>query len=105
VNPAAPAFTSQVSSNVLDTNQVRAQNGQNPGLGSNVFDVDRSGAVNVLDTNATRAGNGVSSLRFFNAPASLQLARSASFAAPAVLSQKVIKRSLTDVTDAFFSQF
>ena len=105
VNPPAPAFTSQVGINVLDTNQVRAQNGQNPGVVSNVFDVDRSGAVNVLDTNATRAGNGVNSLRFFNAPASLQLARSASFAAPAVLSQKVTKRSLTDATDAFFSQF
>ena len=103
VNPAAPAFTSQVSINVLDTNQVRAQNGQNPGLVSNVFDVDRSGAVNVLDTNATRAGNGVSSLRFFNAPASLQLARSAS--TPAILSSSVTKKSLIESTDEFFSQF
>ena len=105
VNPAAPPFASQVSINVLDTNQVRAQNGQNPGVVSNVFDVDRSGAVNVLDTNATRAGNGVSSLRFFIAPASLQLARSTSSAAPAILSPGVIKRSLSDATDIFFSQF
>ena len=104
VNPAAPPFASQVSINVLDTNQIRAQNGLNSGVVSNVFDVDRSGSVNVLDTNATRAGNGVSSLRFFNAPASLQLARSAA-ATPSILSKNVSKRSAFEATDDFFSQF
>ena len=67
--------------------------------------MDRSGAVNVLDTNATRAGDSLNSLRFFIAPASLQLARSASFAVPPVLSQRITERSLTDAIDAFFSQF
>ncbi|MCY2976634.1 MAG: Ig-like domain-containing protein [Planctomycetota bacterium] len=97
--------TVQVGTNILDTNQVRGQNGQNSGIVSNVFDVDRSGAVNVLDTNATRGGTNVNSLRFFNAPASLQLARSASLGTPAILSQGVVKKTLIDATDDFFSQF
>jgi len=97
--------TPQVTINVLDTNQVRAQNGHNPNAVSNVFDVDRSGAVNVLDTNATRGGNGVSSLRFFTAPANLQMARSASAVTSAVVSKSVSKKSLIEATDEFFSQF
>ncbi|MCY2974222.1 MAG: hypothetical protein NTW52_06095 [Planctomycetota bacterium] len=108
VNPSAPAFSSQVSINVLDTNQVRAQNGVNSGVVSNAFDVDRSGAVNVLDTNATRAANGVNSLRFFTAPVgtpgSLLLARTSTFAAPAVLSPKASRKSLLEATDIYFSQ-
>ena len=35
---------------------------------SNMFDVDRSGAVNVLDTNSVRAASGTSSLWSFTAP-------------------------------------
>jgi hypothetical protein len=105
VTPTAPEFGSQVAINVLDTNQVRARNGQNSGIVSNVFDVDRSGAVNVLDTNATRAGNGVSSLRFFNAPVSLQVARSASSATPRIVSPSFTKKSRTEATDDFFSQW
>ncbi|MCY2974900.1 MAG: hypothetical protein NTW52_09580 [Planctomycetota bacterium] len=99
--------TVQVGVNILDTNQVRGQNGLNSGVVSNVFDVDRSGAVNVLDTNAVRGVSGFNSLRFFNAPAGLQLARSASFATPAISSPNLNlnKRMLTVATDAFFSNF
>ncbi|MCY2976795.1 MAG: hypothetical protein NTW52_19230 [Planctomycetota bacterium] len=77
VTPTA-SFPTQVGINVLDTNIVRARNGTDPNNISNIFDVDKSGAVNVLDTNATRAGNGVNSLRPFTAPlppANLLLAR------------------------------
>jgi hypothetical protein len=71
---------------------------------SNVFDVDRSGAVNVLDTNAVRGVSGFNSLRYFNAPASLQLARSGSSATPAIHSEGVVKKSLIEATDDYFSR-
>jgi hypothetical protein len=103
VNPTNPTFSTQVTINVLDANQIRGQSGLNSNVVSNPFDVDRSGSVNVLDANATRGGNGINSLRFFTAPASLQLASSA--IAPPVLSPKIIKRSLAEATDDFFSEF
>ncbi|MCY2973824.1 MAG: trypsin-like serine protease [Planctomycetota bacterium] len=68
VTPTSPFPSQQVTINVLDTNSVRGNQGLNPGSISNIFDVDRSGAVNVLDTNAVRAAQGTSSLRSFTAP-------------------------------------
>jgi len=68
VTPTSSFPSQQVTINVLDTNSVRANQGLNPGSISNMFDVDRSGAVNVLDTNSARAAQGTSSLRSFTAP-------------------------------------
>ncbi len=60
----------QVVINAFDVNAIRARQGLNSGVISNVFDVDRNGVVNAFDTNAVRAGQGISSLRAFTAPSS-----------------------------------
>jgi endonuclease/exonuclease/phosphatase family metal-dependent hydrolase len=69
VTPNA-SFPSEIAINALDLNQAR--NNQLP-LGavvSNIYDVDKSGAVNGLDLNQIRARQGQSSLRAFVAPSS-----------------------------------
>ncbi len=73
VTPTSPFPSQQVTINAFDVNAIRAQQGQNPGVISNIFDVDRNGIVNAFDTNAVRAGHGVSSLRSFMAPSSLPM--------------------------------
>ncbi len=73
VTPTSPFPSQQVTINIFDTNAVRAKQGQNSGVISNVYDVDRNGVVNIFDTNAVRSGQGVSSLRSFTAPSSLQM--------------------------------
>jgi subtilisin family serine protease len=72
VAPNSPFPSQQVAVNIFDTNGVRANQGQNSGVISNMFDVDRNGVVNIFDTNAVRAGQGTSSLRSFTAPPSTQ---------------------------------
>jgi GEVED domain len=83
VTPTSPFPAQQVVINAFDVNAIRARQGQNSGIISNIHDVDRSGVVNAFDTNAVRSGLGVSSLRSFTAPSSLQfgLASSRSTAA------------------------
>jgi hypothetical protein len=73
VTPTSPFPSQQVTVNAFDVNAIRARQGQNPGVISNIYDVDRSGVVNAFDTNAVRAGQGVSSLRSFTAPSSLPM--------------------------------
>ncbi len=73
VTPTSPFPSQQVTINAFDVNAIRARQGQNPGVVSNIFDVDRNGVVNAFDTNAVRAGLGVSSLRSFTAPSPLQM--------------------------------
>ncbi len=73
VTPTSPFPSQQVTINAFDVNTIRARQGQNPGVISNIFDVDRNGVVNAFDTNAVRAGQGVSSLRSFTAPSTLQM--------------------------------
>ncbi len=73
VTPTSPFPSQQIVVNIFDVNGIRAKQGQNSGVVSNAFDVDRSGVVNVFDTNAVRAGQGVTSLRSFTAPSSLQV--------------------------------
>jgi secreted trypsin-like serine protease/endonuclease/exonuclease/phosphatase family metal-dependent hydrolase len=101
VTPASPFPTQQVTINVLDTNSVRANQGLNATSISNIFDVDRSGAVNVLDTNATRAAQGTSSLRSFTAPA---VSRISNIAAQPVTRQRIMTASQAMV-DQYFSEF
>ncbi len=72
VTPTSPFPSQQVTINAFDVNAIRARQGQNSGVISNIYDVDRSGIVNAFDTNAVRAGQGVLSLRSFTAPSSLQ---------------------------------
>jgi ELWxxDGT repeat protein len=79
ITPSTPFPSQQITINIFDTNAVRANQGQNSGVISNAFDVDRNGVVNVFDTNAVRAGQGVTSLRSFTAPASAQLRLSNQF--------------------------
>jgi hypothetical protein len=98
VTPSAAFPSVPVAINVLDTNLVRSRNGQNPGVVSNIFDVDRSGSTNVLDTNATRAGNGVSSLRAFTAPVTVA---PRAFSSPSVVS-KSMQESDIALIDQFF---
>jgi hypothetical protein len=59
--------------NAFDVNAIRARQGQNSGVISNIYDVDRSGVVNAFDTNAVRVNQGVASLRSFTALSSLQM--------------------------------
>jgi sugar lactone lactonase YvrE len=68
-----PTFPTQVTVNAFDVNVLRSRQGQNPGVISNIHDVDRSGVVNAFDTNFVRAGLGIASLRAFTAPSSLQM--------------------------------
>ncbi len=58
VTPTSPFPSQQVTINAFDVNTIRARQGQNPGVISNIFDVDRNGVVNAFDTNAVRAGQG-----------------------------------------------
>jgi hypothetical protein len=69
VTPASPFPSQQVAINAFDVNAIRARQGLNSGVISNIHDVDRSGIVNAFDTNAVRSGLGVLSLRAFTAPA------------------------------------
>ncbi len=71
VTPISPFPLQQVGVNIFDTNGVRANQGQNSGVISNAYDLDRNGVVNIFDTNAVRAGQGTNSLRSFTAPLSL----------------------------------
>jgi hypothetical protein len=73
VTPASPFPSQQVVVNAFDVNLIRARLGQNSGVVSNIFDVDRNGVVNAFDTNAVRSGLGVLSLRAFTAPVSLSM--------------------------------
>jgi Glycosyl hydrolase catalytic core/Cadherin domain/Ricin-type beta-trefoil lectin domain-like/F5/8 type C domain len=73
VTPTSPFPSQQVTINAFDVNGIRARQGQNSGVISNIYDVDRSGVVNAFDTNAVRSGQGVASLRSFTAPSALQL--------------------------------
>jgi Planctomycete extracellular len=73
VTPTAPFPSQQIVINVFDVNAIRAKQGQNSGIISNIHDVDRSGVVNVFDTNAVRANQSVASLRSFTAPLSMQM--------------------------------
>jgi YHYH protein len=73
VTPTSPFPSAQVTINAFDVNAIRARQGQDSGIISNIFDVDRSGVVNAFDTNAVRANQGVASLRSFTAPSSLQM--------------------------------
>jgi chitodextrinase len=72
VTPTSPFPSQQVVINAFDVNAIRARQGQDSGIISNIYDVDRSGVVNAFDTNAVRANQGVASLRSFTAPSSLQ---------------------------------
>ncbi len=74
VTPASPFPSQQVAINAFDVNSIRARQGQNSGIISNIYDVDRSGVVNAFDTNAVRSGLGVLSLRAFTAPAASSFA-------------------------------
>ncbi len=78
VTPTSPFPSNQVTINAFDVNGVRARQGLNSNIISNIYDVDRNGVVNAFDTNAVRAGQGVSSLRPFTAPSNLPLSFSAS---------------------------
>jgi regulation of enolase protein 1 (concanavalin A-like superfamily) len=102
VTPATPFPASQVIVNVFDTNQIRAQLGQNAGVVSNIFDVDRSGVVNIFDVNGVRSGQGVASLRSFTAPSSQSPSFSTFAAAPIVSSRKNTQLGV-DQADAFFA--
>jgi hypothetical protein len=88
VTPSSPFPASQVTVNAFDTNAVRAQLGQNSGVVSNIFDVDRSGVANAFDVNAVRAGQGVASLRSFIAPAAQSVSMNSIAIAPIVSSKK-----------------
>ncbi len=68
VSPTSPFPAQQVAINAFDVNAVRARQGQNPNVISNIYDVDRNGVVNAFDVNAVRSGLGVVSLRSFTAP-------------------------------------
>lgn len=72
VTPSSPFPTQQVVINAFDVNSIRARQGQNSGLISNIYDVDRNGVVNAFDTNAVRANQGITSLRSFTTPSSSQ---------------------------------
>jgi endonuclease/exonuclease/phosphatase family metal-dependent hydrolase len=87
VTPVA-TFPTQVAVNIFDVNQIRAQQGLNSGIVSNLFDLDRNGVVNIFDTNATRAGQGMNSLRPFTASSS-QLSLVASV--PSIKARHAIK--------------
>ncbi len=96
VTPASPFPGSQVVINAFDTNAVRARIGLNPGVISNVFDVDRNGIVNAFDVNFIRANQGRASLRGFQAPSNLSMTMQA--APPIIIknSSKNLQSSLTD---------
>ncbi len=68
-----PTFPTQVTVNAFDVNVLRSRQGQNPGVISNIHDVDRNGVVNAFDTNFVRTGLGIASLRSFTAPLSLMM--------------------------------
>ncbi len=100
VTPIA-SFPTQVAVNIFDVNQIRAQQGLNSGIVSNLFDVDRNGVVNIFDTNTTRAGQGIRSLRPFTAPSLLSLSRAF---APSISIKKSLRLSII-ATDAIFAEF
>ena len=103
VTPTSPFPTQQVTINIFDTNTIRAKQGQNPGLISNIFDVDRNGVVNIFDTNAVRASQGVNSLRSFTAPGMQSMAAIAiSFPVGAIRGSS---RQDAESTDAYFGDF
>jgi hypothetical protein len=56
VTPTSPFPNQQVIVNAFDVNSIRARQGFNPGVISNIFDVDKNGLVNAFDTNAVRSG-------------------------------------------------
>lgn len=78
VTPTSPFPSQQVTINAFDVNGIRARQGQNSGVVSNVFDVDRNGVVNAFDTNAVRAGLGIASLRSFTAPPAMMMSLTSS---------------------------
>jgi ELWxxDGT repeat protein len=100
VTPATPFPASQVVINAFDTNAVRAKLGLNPGVISNVFDVDRSGAVNAFDVNFVRANQGRSSLRGFQAPLNLSMSLQA---APPVVYKNSLKNLQSNLADQALS--
>jgi hypothetical protein len=103
VTPTSPFPTQQVTINIFDTNAIRAKQGQNPGIISNIFDVDRNGVVNIFDTNAVRVSQGVNSLRSFTAPGMQSMAAFAiSFPVGAIRGSS---RQDAESTDAYFGDF
>jgi Concanavalin A-like lectin/glucanases superfamily/NHL repeat len=62
------SFPSQISLNALDLNQARNNQLTSGAVVSNLYDVDKNGAVNSLDLNQIRARQGTNSLRSFTAP-------------------------------------
>jgi Calx-beta domain len=100
VSPTNPFPSQQVTINAFDVNVVRANQGQNPGVISNSFDVDRNGVVNAFDTNLVRAAQGISSLRSFTAP-SQQSFFAFAYLAPVVDSQSTLRQT-APFEDGFF---
>ncbi len=64
------SFPTQVSLNALDLNQARNNQLSSGAVVSNIYDVDKNGAVNGLDLNQIRARQGTNSMRSFTAPSS-----------------------------------
>jgi Bacterial Ig-like domain len=64
------SFPAQIGLNALDLNQARNNQLSSGAVVSNIYDVDKNGAVNGLDLNQIRARQGTNSLRPFTAPSS-----------------------------------
>ncbi|MCY2974021.1 MAG: fibronectin type III domain-containing protein [Planctomycetota bacterium] len=94
VTPTTPFPSQQITINILDTNLVRANQGLNPGLVSNIFDVDRNGVVNILDTNTTRGAQGTSSLWSFTAPSSQLPLETPQFLSTPILDSRNLRSAL-----------
>jgi Abnormal spindle-like microcephaly-assoc'd, ASPM-SPD-2-Hydin len=62
------SFPTQIGLNALDLNQARNNQLGTGAVVSNIYDVDKNGAVNGLDLNQIRARQGTNSLRPFTAP-------------------------------------
>jgi ELWxxDGT repeat protein len=73
-NLVGPPLT--VRTNATDTSAVRQNQstGINSAAISNIYDINKDGRVNATDTSLTRQNQNASLIRFFTAPASLQLA-------------------------------
>ncbi len=62
------SFPLQIGLNALDLNQARNNQISSGAVVSNIYDIDKNGAVNGLDLNQIRARQGTNSLRPFTAP-------------------------------------
>jgi hypothetical protein len=89
-NLAGPPVT--VRTNATDTSAVRQNQstGINSALITNIYDINKDGRVNATDTSQVRQNQASSLIRYFTAPAALQLAwadEGSSLVAPTVTSQ------------------